>query len=111
MYITWGETGELNPLTMVNKSSLLTMSSAWQRPNNVLPSQLGLYRFYSPSWLYSVEYSDCFSAGVRPPPNECPAYDTKQSDAELPVMLGLWGMQSISSLPRVVAPERALSMG
>ena len=42
------------------------------------------------------------AVGVDPPtallqsgkssPNECPGYDTKQSDGELPVMLGLWGM-------------------
>ena len=46
-------------------------------------------------------------------------YDTKQSDGEVPVMLELWGMQGTPSLPllpglfwpRVVAPDRALSMG
>ena len=25
-------------------------------------------------------------------PNECPVYDTKQSDGEVPVMQELWGM-------------------
>ena len=59
--------------------------------------------------------------GVRPPPplNECPAYNTKQSDGEVPVKLELWGMQSTHSLPLLpgslwpggVAPDRALSMG
>ena len=52
-------------------------------------------------------------------PNRCPAYDTKQSDGEVPVMLGLWGMQSTPSLlllpgpprPGMVAPDRGLSMG
>ena len=52
-------------------------------------------------------------------PNECPGCDTKQSDGEVPVMLGLWGMQSTPSLPLLpgslwpgmVAPDRALSMG
>ena len=56
--------------------------------------------------------------GVRPTPNECPGYDTKQSDGEVPVMLELWGMQSTSLLPSlpgplwpgVVAPDRAQSM-
>ena len=51
--------------------------------------------------------------------NECPGYDAKQSDGEVPVMLGLWGMQSTPSLPLLsgplwpgmVAPDRALSMG
>ena len=52
---------------------------------------------------------------VRPPPNECPGYDTKQSDGEVPVMLGLWGMWSTTLLPLLpgplwpgmVAPDRA----
>ena len=51
--------------------------------------------------------------------NECPRYDTKQSDGEVPVMLELWGMQSTPSLPsipgpfwlEVVAPDRVQSMG
>ena len=51
--------------------------------------------------------------------NECPGYNTKQSDGEVPVMLELWGMGSTPSLPllpvplrpRMVAPNRALSMG
>ena len=46
-------------------------------------------------------------------------YDTKQSDVKVPVMLELWGMQSITSLPSlpgplwsgVVATGRVLSMG
>ena len=57
--------------------------------------------------------------GVRPPPNECPGYDTKQSDGEISVMLGLWGMRSTPSLPSLrgplwsimVALDRVLSMG
>ena len=60
--------------------------------------------------------------GVRPPhhpTSECPGYDTKQSDGQVPVMLELWEMQSTRSLPLlpgslwpwVVAPDRVLSMG
>ena len=56
--------------------------------------------------------------GVSPPLNECPGYDTKQSDGEVPIMLELWGMQSTPSLsllpgpfwPGVVALDRVLSM-
>ena len=57
---------------------------------------------------------------MRPlPHNECPGYDTKQSDGEVPVMLELWGMQSTPLLqspsgplwPGVVAPDKALSIG
>ena len=33
------------------------------------------------------------------PPNECPGYDTKQSDGLVPAMLELWGMQRNLSLP------------
>ena len=59
------------------------------------------------------------SRGVRPPPNECPGYDTKQSDGEIPAVLELWGMRSTPSLPSlpgplcpgVVAPDRDLSRG
>ena len=51
--------------------------------------------------------------GVRPP-NECPGYDTKQSDGEVPAVLELWGMRSTPSLsslpgplwPGVVAPDK-----
>ena len=51
--------------------------------------------------------------------NECPVYDTKQSDGDALLILELWGMQSTSSLlslpgplwPRVVAPDSILSMG
>ena len=31
-------------------------------------------------------------------------YDTKQSDGEVPVRLGLWGMQSTLSLPSLQGP-------
>ena len=55
----------------------------------------------------------------KTPPNECPGYDAKQSDGEVPVMLWLWKMWTTPSLPLlpgplwpgVVAPDRALSMG
>ena len=56
---------------------------------------------------------------VRPLPNECPGYDTKQSDGEVLVMLELWGIRSNPSLsllpgplwPGVVATDKALFMG
>ena len=42
----------------------------------------------------AVEYTDCTSAEGYDPPlsNECPVYDNKQSDGEVPVMPELWGM-------------------
>ena len=65
----------------------------------------------------AAEYTDYISAEGWVSPNRCPGYDINQSDAEAPV-LKFWGMQSTSSLPllpsplwpRVVAPDRVLSM-
>ena len=59
------------------------------------------------------------SAGAVEYTDECPGYDTKQSDVEVPAVLELKGMRSTPSLPSlpgplcpgVVAPDRALSMG
>ena len=34
-----------------------------------------------------VDYTDCISAEGKNSPNECPGYDTKQSDCEALVML------------------------
>ena len=63
-----------------------------------------------------VEYTDCISAEGEDSPIECPGYDTKQSDGDVPVMQELWGMRSTSLLPSipgppwpgVIAPDRAL---
>ena len=43
--------------------------------------------------------------GVRLPTNECPGYDTKRSDAEVPVMLELRRMRSTPSLPSLPVPH------
>ena len=61
----------------------------------------------------TVEYTDCFSAEELDSPNECPTYDTKQSDGEVSVKLELWGMWITPLLllppvplwPREVAPK------
>ena len=70
------------------------------------------------SWGCGIHWL-LFCRGVRPTPNECPGYDTKLSDGEVPVMLELWGMWSILSFPLlpgrlwpgVVAPDRVLFRG
>ena len=98
---------------------------------DVLPQPTGSavklnYEYY----LVIIESINCpFSGGStihwqllcrgERPRNECAGYDIKQSDGEAPVMLELWGMWSTPSLPllsgplrpRVVAPDRALSIG
>ena len=65
----------------------------------------------------AVEYADCIYEEGQTYSNELPGYDTKQSDADVLVML--WRTQSTSSLPLlpgphwpgVVAPDRDLLMG
>ena len=60
----------------------------------------------------------CRGVRLHPTPNECPGYDTKPSDGEVPVILELWVMRSTPSLPSlpvplcsgVVASDRVLSM-
>ena len=67
----------------------------------------------------AVEYPYCTSAEEKDSLDECPGYDTKHSDGEVPVMLELWGMWSTFSLPLLpdplwhgmVALDRTLSMG
>ena len=46
-------------------------------------------------YIYSVTQKEI-------PPNQCPGYDTKQSDGEVPVKL--WGMQNTPSLPLLPGP-------
>ena len=41
---------------------------------------------------------------VRQPRNDCPGYDIKQFGCEAPVILELWGMQSILSLALLPGP-------
>ena len=78
---------------------------------NILPSRLG---------LENTPTASLQRGKTSPPHNKCPVYDTKQSDGEVPVMLGLLGMQSTPSLQGplhckvhsgMVAPDRALSIG
>ena len=69
------------------------------------------------NWAFAL--STVFLQRGKPPPKECPRYDTKQSDGEDPVMLEHWRMRRTPSLtslpgplcPGVVAPDRVLFMG
>ena len=77
-----------------------------------------LFPLHAPfTWGYRIHQLH-FYRGVRsPPPQECPGYDIKQSDGEVPVMLELWGMQSTPLLSSLPGPlwsgmlARALCMG
>ena len=57
---------------------------------------LRVFFFYSSvNWCCLIDWG-CrihwlhFYRGTRPPANECPVYDTKQSDGEAPVILEFW---------------------
>ena len=73
-----------------------------------LPSRLGLENTPTASLLRG-----------NIPHNQCPAYNTKEYDGEVPIMLELGGMQSTPSMPSlpstfwlgVVASGRVLFMG
>ena len=99
--------------------SLLIAASAL----NIFPSLRNYFRISITSYLnnrhiylsiylsiYLILYWDCriyrllLCRGVIPPHNECPVYDTKQSDDEIPVMLELWEMQSTPSLLSLLGP-------
>ena len=77
----------------------------WKRfiSNNALGSRL---------WLQNTPTAPL--QRKKNPFNECPGYETKQSNGAVPVMLELWGMRStplLSSLPGtlwpgVVAPDK-----
>ena len=53
-------------------------------------------------WGYRIHWLH-HCRGVRSP-NECPGYDTKQSDGEVPAILELWGMRVTPSLPLLPGP-------
>ena len=57
--------------------------------------------------LQTHQFSRNIVSPSTPRSNECPGYDSKQSDGEVPVTLGLLGMRNTPSLPlwpEVVAP-------
>ena len=67
----------------------------------------------------AVQYTDSTFADRLDVLNECPRYDTKQSDDEVPVLLELRGIQGTPSLPflqgplksELVAPDWAQCIG
>ena len=92
--------GDLRKLTVtqtpVRNHQLLLVWKTLKRVNNYRPlSEIA-------QSAGAVEYTDCTSAEGYPPTHTHTQwvswYDTKQSDGEVSVMLGLWGMRSTPSL-------------
>ena len=52
--------------------------------------------------MYMNAIAIVFFADEYDHPHECPGYETKQSDGEVPVMLELWGMSFIPIAPRSI---------
>ena len=52
----------------------------------------------------AIEYTNWFSGEGYNIINECPDYDIKQSDGEVPVMLELWWKRITPSLPLLPGP-------
>ena len=55
----------------------------------------------------AVEYTNCFSTEEQHSPNECPGYQTKQSDGEVPLMVELWGLRDIPFI--IIFPESTMA--
>ena len=70
--------------------------------------------FFLALWAGAIEYTDCFSAEGLDSSNECPRYDTKQSNGEVPVLWGMLDTPLLTSLQGPLWPGVAkpvLSMG
>ena len=64
---------------------------------------------FLPSWLGLLNTQTAYLQRGKTYPhmhtlNECPGYNNKQSDGEVPVLLELWGMWSTRSLPSFPCP-------
>ena len=76
-----------------------------------ITAEVSSIKTYIAQSVGAVKYTNGISAeGLPPPRNECPGYNTKKSDGEVPVLLELWGMRSTPLLPSlwpgVVAPDK-----
>ena len=77
-------------VTLLISSPLLTISL-----NMIVVQRLHIWLALENTPTASLQSNKC-------PTNECPTYDTKQSNGEIPIMTGLWGMRSthlLSSFP------------
>ena len=91
--------------------SIRSLISIFSAPDNCCSAAAML----SGKTVTKANFTDYFSSLFMSPAslNECPGYDTKQSDGEVPAMLELWEMWSTPLLPllpgalwpRVVAPD------
>ena len=75
----------------------------------VVPTHLGFFLRQFSELAYSVGWGcrihRLLLCREKTPPTECPGYDTKQSDGEVPAMMELWGMRSTPSFSSLPGPR------
>ena len=83
-----GDNGQQPRAMYVSDAELIKQVASWPSLD-LYVTHLSLSLFLSLAQLArAAEYTDYISADS---PNECPVYDTKQTDGESTVMLELWG--------------------
>ena len=103
---------------IVQKYTLYFQREKKRKKSETLPKEKDLSLYWCPVGWGCRIHRLFLCRGVRTP-NQCPGYDTKQSDGEVTVMLKLWAIVSIHSLLSlpgpfwlgVVAPHRVISTG
>ena len=110
----WTHKTQVPKLDYVARPSVWLLNHTWNDTiHNVQAHRLIQYNLCPVGWGCRI-HRLLLCRGVRLP-NECPRYDTKQSDGEVPVILELWRMRSTPLLPSlpgplwpgVVAPDKA----
>ena len=81
----------------INNLTTIIYVPFWHLNCIVMPNLI----VWNKTWGYRIHWL-LLCKGVRLP-NECPRYNTKQSDGEVPVMLELWEMCSTPLLPSLSA--------
>ena len=85
------------------QESMTNLNARTKKSGNLLNSPRTSFPFILSAG--AVEYTDCTSAEQYDPlPIECPVYDDKHSDGEVPAMLEVWGIWSTPSLPSLPGP-------
>ena len=89
-----------NCLSIISSQSTKYQHHSLPRIWAELNCYIYIYIYISYSFVQSdgaVEYTNCTTT-------KCPGYDSKQSNGEVQMMLGLWRMQSTLSLPLLPGP-------
>ena len=81
----------------------MRMLGSWENWCHLYSNE-GHRLLYLPSQLRLKNTPTIFLQRSKTPHNECPWYDTKQSEGVITAMVEPWGMQSYPSLPLLLDP-------